>query len=83
MRLSELTTKQTFNITFKAQLPNGKQYVKKFKIQASDKYTASDKVKEKLGKLYDQLIRPTFIFGDTEKRIASDYVSTLARGLKE
>lgn len=83
MKAKEFLTEAVFNIIFKAQLPDGKPYLKKFKITAPDKYTASDKIKEKLGNLYDKLLRPTFIFGDQEKKIAPDYVSDKLKGLKE
>jgi hypothetical protein len=47
MRAKQFITEAVFNIIFKAQLPDGKPYLKKFKITAPDKYTASDKIKEK------------------------------------
>ena len=73
-----------FDIIFKAKKPNGDAFVKKFKIQAADKYIASDIIKDRLGKVYNKLSYPTFIFGDTgPKPIAPDHIANLAKGLRE
>jgi len=83
MKATEFITEQMFDITFKAQWPDGEPFVKQFKIKASDKYTALDTIKEKLGVTYDELFYPKFIFGEKEKAIAPDYISAMKRGLKE
>jgi len=83
MKATEFITEQVFDITFKAQWPDGEPFVKQFKIKASDKYTALDTIKEKLGNTYDELFWPKFIFGEKEKAIAPDYISVMKRGLTE
>ena len=80
---TSVRSEQVFDITFKAQWPDGKPFVKQFKIKATDKYTALDTIKEKLGVTYDKLFYPKFIFGEKEKAIAPDYISAMKRGLKE
>lgn len=72
---------EKFHVTFKAKQA-GQHFEKKFKIDAPDKYSANDKIKEKLGKKYDSMDYPTFIHGDVTKKEMPKHIKKIVKNLK-
>ena len=81
MKTLKQLREERFHVTFKAKHA-GQHFEKNYKIDAADKYSANDKIKEKLGKKYDSMDYPTFIHGDVKKKEMPNHIKKIAKNLK-